>query len=66
MIANKAGEQSNQLIIGYKDNFGEHQLSEEIMVTVSPKDNEYVVVIAIIIVVFLLVLCGYYLFKRKR
>ena len=66
LIANKAGEQSNQLIIGYKDNFGEHQLSEEIMVTVSPKDNEYVVGIAIIIVVFLLVLCGYYLFKRKR
>jgi len=66
LIANKAGEQSNQLIIGYKDDFSEHQLSEEITVTVSPKDNDYVVGIAIIIVVFLLVLFGYYLFKRKR
>lgn len=64
--ANKAGEQSNRLIISYKDDFGEHQLSEEITVTVSPKDNEYVVGIALIVMIFLLVLCGYYLFKRKR
>jgi hypothetical protein len=64
--ANKAGELTNRLTISYKDDFGEHQLSEEITLTVSPKDNEYVLGIAIIITIILLVLCGYYLFRRKR
>ena len=64
--ANKAGELTNRLTISYKDDFGEHQLSEEITLTVSPKDNEYVLGIVIIITIILLVLCGYYLFRRKR
>ncbi|MEA2075213.1 MAG: hypothetical protein U9O85_05710 [Euryarchaeota archaeon] len=64
--ANKAGELTNRLTISYKDDFGEHQLSEEITLTVSPKDNEYVLGVAIIITIILLVLCGYYLFRRKR
>jgi hypothetical protein len=66
LMANRVGEQSNRLIIGYKDDFGEHQLSEEITVTVSPKDNEYVVGIALIVMIFLLVLCGYYLLDLLR
>ncbi len=64
--ANKAGELTNRLVISYKDDFGEHQLSEEITLTVSPNDNEYVLGIAIIITIIVLVLCGYYLFRRKR
>ncbi len=64
--ANKAGELTNRLTISYKDDFGEHQISEEIILTVNPEDNEYVPGIAIIITTILLVLCGYYLFRRKR
>ncbi len=64
--ANKAGELTNRLTISYKDDFGEHQFSEEIILTVSPKDNEYVLGITIIITIISLVFCGYYLFRRKR
>lgn len=65
--ANKAGELTNRLTISYNDDFGEHQLSEDIILTVSPKDNAYVLVgVAILITIFILVLCGYYLFWRKR
>ncbi|MGB2727020.1 MAG: hypothetical protein WBD09_00885 [Halobacteriota archaeon] len=67
LTAKKAGELTNRLVISYKDDFGEHQLTEEITLTVSPNDNEYVVGIAIIITIILLVLGGgYYLFRRKR
>lgn len=64
--ANKAGELTNRVVISYNDDFGEHLLTEEITLTVSPKDNEYVVGIALIITLITLVLCGYYLFRRKR
>ena len=64
--AKNAGELTKWLTISYKDDFGEHQLSEDIILTVSPKDNEYVLGIVIIITIILLVLCGYYLFRRKR
>jgi hypothetical protein len=66
LTANKTGELTNRLVISYKDDFGEHQLTEEINLTVSPSDNEYIVGIAIISTILLLVLCGYYLFRRKR
>jgi len=66
LMANKTGELSNNLIISYKDDFGEHQLTEEISLTVYPKDNKYPIVIAIITIIIILVLCGYYLFRRKR
>lgn len=66
LTANKAGELTNRLVISYKDDFGEHQLTEEINLTVSPNDTEYVVGIALIIIIILHLLGGYYLFRRKR
>jgi len=64
--ANKAGELTNKLVMSYEDVFGEHQRTEEITLTVSPKDNEYAVGIAVIIALITLVVCSYYLFRRKR
>lgn len=64
--ATKAGELLNELVISYVDDRGAPHRAEELTLTVSPKDNEYALYLAVISALIALGVCSFYLFRRKR